>query len=171
MSKSFNKKVNTSNNPLPVIMYSTNNSFYSHIIKTLYQYYYSFIKPTPPFTGTFMEFGRFVWIHNEAAISQLYTSGFFGKGDLSRSEPTWLDRNLRQNTKSLEEITVERRRKRRNQASLEAVATNDDLLKPNEILEMTDNKNIESFQLDLYEAFFLIFATNSLSIQDTNQVK
>lgn len=169
MSKSFNKKHNDSS-PLPVIVYPTNN-FYSHIIKALLQCYYSFIKPKPQFTGTFMKFGRFVWIHNEASISKLYHSGSFGKGDLSRSEPTWLNRNIQQNKESLEEITVERRRKRRNQKLTASNTTNDDvLLKPNELLELTDYKNIETFQLDLYEAFFLIFATNSLMIKSTNQV-
>jgi tRNA-splicing endonuclease subunit Sen2 len=152
--------------PLPLTVYPS-DTYFNFVIKSLLQCYYSVIKPKPQFTGTFMEFGRFVWIQHGDSVRKLYHSGFFGKGDLSRSEPTWLSRNIQQNKDSLEEITFERRRKRRNQKLTE----NDNLLKPDEILNMTCYTDAENFQLDLYEAFFLAYALNSLSITSSSQVK
>lgn len=151
--------------PLPVAIYTANN-FYRYLIQSLLKCYYSIVKSKPQCTGTFIEFGRFVWIHNQSSINKLYTSGFFGKGDLSRSEPTWFDRNVQQNKSSLEDLTVERRRKRRNQE----LKLNDNMLTPEQVLQSTLHKDTEVFQLDLYESFFLVYATNSLSINSTNGV-
>lgn len=117
-------------------------------------------------TGTFIDFGRFVWIHDQLSITELFQSGSFGKGDLSRSEPTWLTRNIRQNKESLEELTVERRRKRRNQKE----TNNENNLKADQVLDLTLHKDVETFQLDLYEAFFLVYALNSLLIKNAHQV-
>lgn len=151
--------------PLPVAIHPSTN-LYDYLLQQLRKCYYAFIKPEPQFSGTFMEFGRFVWIHDRSSIHKLYKSGFFGKGDLSRSEPTWFHRNVQQNKVSLEELTVERRRKRRNME----IQTNDDTLKTNQILDFALNEDVETFHLDLYEAFFLLYATNSLSVTCTNGV-
>ncbi len=150
--------------PLPVIIYNANN-FYRYFIQSLYKCYYSIVKSEPQCVGTLMEFGRFVWIHIHSSVNKLYSSGFFGKGDLSRSEPTWFDRNVQQNKLSLEDLTVERRRKRRNQE-----LTNENMLTPEQVLHSTAQKDAETFQLDLYESFFLVYATNSLVIKNTNGV-
>lgn len=111
-----------------------------------------------------MAFGKFIWV--QKGQSQLYNQGFFGKGDLSRSGPTWLERTIEQNKNSLEEITVERRRKRRqkNNGSEAVVADNADTLTSNELLDATCHTDVENFQLDLYEAFFLAYALNALSV-------
>ncbi|KAI7888227.1 tRNA intron endonuclease, partial [Mucor mucedo] len=145
--------------PLPVKICDGN------IFQRLVKCYYSFIKPEPAMTGTFVEYGRFVWIHDQLSITELFQSGSFGKGDLSRSEPTWLIRNIQQNKESLEEITVERRRRRRNQK----VSNNENLLKADQVLDLTLHKDVETFQLDLYEAFFLVYALNSLLIKNAHQ--
>lgn len=164
----FFKPMNKSNRlnkqdltPLPVKICCKGNIFQS-----LLKCYYSIIKPKPLMTGTFMEFGRFVWIHDQLSITELFQSGSFGKGDLSRSEPTWLNRNIQQNKESLEEITVERRRRRRNQK----VTNNENILKSDQVLDLTLHKDFETFQLDLYEAFFLVYALNSLLIKNVHQV-
>ncbi|GAA5806254.1 tRNA intron endonuclease [Helicostylum pulchrum] len=158
MNKSFkNKKVLT---PLPVNIYNGNR-----LLRSLYKFYYSIFKSQPQITGTFLEFGRFVWIHDQSSITKLHQSGSFGKGDLSRSDPTWLERNIQQNKASLEEITVERRRKRRGKDQVD----NQNLMKPDQVLTSTNYSNVESFQLDLCEAFFLVYALNSLIIKSTNQ--
>lgn len=151
--------------PLPVAIHPSAD-IYNYLLQQLLRCYYAIVKPEPRFSGTFMEFGRFVWIQDRSSIHKLYKSGFFGKGDLSRSEPTWFNRNMQQNKVSLEELTVERRRKRRN-ANIEA---SDETLKPDQILDFARNQDVETFQLDLYEAFFLSYATNSLSLTSINGV-
>ncbi|KAI9358993.1 hypothetical protein BD770DRAFT_63071 [Pilaira anomala] len=165
MSKSFNKKVTI---PLPVSLYGG-----SKLLHGLIRLYYSVFLPQPKITGTFMEFGRFVWIHDQTWITKLHQSGSFGKGDLSRSDPTWLDRNIQQNKESLEEITIERRRRRRRGGGggggRNQEVDNENILKPEQLLVLTNYSNVETFQLDLYEAFFLVYALNSLRIKSTNQ--
>lgn len=42
----------------------------------------------------------------------------------------------------------------------------EDILTQNEILEWTQDMDFEKFHLDLFEAFFLIYAINAIEIQD-----
>ncbi|KAF9102955.1 tRNA splicing endonuclease subunit sen2, partial [Mortierella sp. AM989] len=55
--------------------------------------------------------GQCVWVTKREDMSTLFRQGFFGKGTLSRSEPTWKERNTTsaQGGISLEEITRQRR--------------------------------------------------------------
>ncbi|KAI8059143.1 tRNA intron endonuclease [Gongronella butleri] len=124
--------------------------------------------------GTFMDFGRFVWIHS-AHQEQLITQGFFGKGTLSRSVPTWHSR-LEQGSETRqalapEQVTAKRRTKRRAQkqqrAGMEVTTTNpEDVHTNDEMLAWTEGHNYEEFQLDLYETFFLIYALDVLDLED-----
>ncbi|CEP16377.1 hypothetical protein [Parasitella parasitica] len=109
-----------------------------------------------------MEFGKFVWV--QKGQGNLYGSGFFGKGDLSRSDPTWFTRTVEQNKNSLEEITVERRRKRRQKNINGEAAEEFDTFTSSELLDLTSHTDVENFQLDLYEAFFLVYALNALTV-------
>ena len=56
-------------------------------------------------------------VTDETAIRALWESGFFGKGSLSRSEPSWLDREKKRRgliaNETSEEITAQRRADRR----------------------------------------------------------
>ena len=60
---------------------------------------------------------RSVNVTDPKSIRALWESGFFGKGTLSRSEPTWLERERRRlgisTTETAEEITSRRREERR----------------------------------------------------------
>ncbi|TFL01912.1 hypothetical protein BDV98DRAFT_44343 [Pterulicium gracile] len=72
----------------------------------------------PHCTGVFDDATRSVWICNSHDSTILWRRGMFGKGDLSRSEPSWLARqtNLRnlQGTKlTSEEVTARRRAERK----------------------------------------------------------
>ncbi|KAG6813835.1 hypothetical protein H0H92_006779 [Tricholoma furcatifolium] len=72
----------------------------------------------PHCEGFFDPITRSVWISNAKDTMLLWRRGFFGKGDLSRSEPSWLARqiNLRKtggNQMTSEEITAKRRAERR----------------------------------------------------------
>ncbi|CAO3610858.1 unnamed protein product [Mucor fragilis] len=148
--------------PLPVKVYSS-ASLYDRLIQLFLQICSIKPSPEPSCIGIFMEFGKFIWV--QKGQDQFYKEGFFGKGDLSRSDPTWLKRTVEQNKNSLEEITVERRRKRRQKNSDHVVAAdNVDTLTSIELLDATWSKDVEHFQLDLYEAFFLAYAVNALSI-------
>lgn len=46
----------------------------------------------PQCIGTYVSETQSVWVTNERDTRVLWTRGFFGKGSLSRSEPTWADR-------------------------------------------------------------------------------
>src|SRR5258708_21535441 len=50
----------------------------------------------PQCIGTFDVRTRSVWVTNTRDIEILWRRGFFGKGNLSRSEPTWLNRRVNQ---------------------------------------------------------------------------
>ncbi|KDR67966.1 hypothetical protein GALMADRAFT_257484, partial [Galerina marginata CBS 339.88] len=72
----------------------------------------------PHCEGIFDPVTRSVWVSNQAHSLILWRRGFFGKGDLSRSEPSWLARqiNIRKSGgKQLtsEEITARRRAERK----------------------------------------------------------
>ncbi|KAF5338645.1 hypothetical protein D9611_012806 [Ephemerocybe angulata] len=72
----------------------------------------------PHCEGIFDPITRSVWITNMDHCMTLWRRGFFGKGDLSRSEPSWLARqmNLRKSAgKQLtsEEVTARRRAERK----------------------------------------------------------
>ncbi|TFK39402.1 hypothetical protein BDQ12DRAFT_55301 [Crucibulum laeve] len=72
----------------------------------------------PHCEGIFDPMTRSVWIENPAQALLLWRRGFFGKGDLSRSEPSWYTRqvNIRKmGGKQLtsEEVTAKRRAERK----------------------------------------------------------
>ncbi|KAI8328414.1 tRNA intron endonuclease [Blakeslea trispora] len=154
------------NKVLPVDVY-VSDTYYQQFFNYLVHVYYSITgAPKPQLKGTFMAFGQFVWVHQSTDASQLFLNGSFGKGSLSRSQPTWFKRTNEQNKKSLEEITAERRKKRRQK---NAEISEDGSLSSSELLDMADHQDLEKFQLDLFEAFFLVYGLNALSIQDSLQ--
>lgn len=67
--------------------------------------------------GYFSPETRSVHVTDETAIRALWESGFFGKGSLSRSEPSWLDREKKRKgliaNETSEEFTAQRRAERR----------------------------------------------------------
>ncbi|KAF8075083.1 hypothetical protein FPV67DRAFT_1407983 [Lyophyllum atratum] len=72
----------------------------------------------PHCEGIFDSTTRSVWVSNPKDTGLLWRRGFFGKGDLSRSEPSWLARqiNIRQTggkQMTSEEVTAKRRAERR----------------------------------------------------------
>ncbi|KAI9277478.1 hypothetical protein BY458DRAFT_107274 [Sporodiniella umbellata] len=145
--------------PLPIKVYPT-TTLIQKITKNLLSLYHYYIKG-PSYYGTFLEFGNFVWIDHDARHA-IYSAGFFGKGDLSRSEPTWYQRTLAQDKTALEEVTIERRKKRREKkvGHLESNAA-----EASQLLEMVA-RDPETLQLDPYEAYFLTFALGVLTIRD-----
>lgn len=73
--------------------------------------------PQQLYQGLFISETRSVHITDEKAIRALWEQGFFGKGSLSRSEPSWLDREKRRKgvrtSETSEEFTKRRREERR----------------------------------------------------------
>ncbi|KAF7370840.1 tRNA-splicing endonuclease subunit Sen2 [Mycena sanguinolenta] len=72
----------------------------------------------PQCQGIFDEATRSVWVSSRNDSTLLWRRGFFGKGDLSRSEPSWLERqiNARQaggKRLTSEEMTSKRRAERK----------------------------------------------------------
>ncbi|KAF7294483.1 Myosin motor domain-containing protein [Mycena kentingensis (nom. inval.)] len=74
---------------------------------------------TPQVHGIFDHATRSVWVVDRAEAFILWRRGFFGKGDLSRSEPSWMHRQVNarlaaaQNRQTAEEKTAKRRAERK----------------------------------------------------------
>lgn len=66
----------------------------------------------PHCEGIFDPTTRSVWVSDHAHSSILWRRGFFGKGDLSRSEPSWLSRqiNIRKSSGKRRSLVVSRLR-------------------------------------------------------------
>ncbi|KAI9771535.1 MAG: hypothetical protein M1839_002778 [Geoglossum umbratile] len=83
----------------------------------VYQLLFLSSHPNPHFKGIFSAETRSVHITEEATAKILWQQGFFGKGSLSRSEPTWLNREKRRKgllaKVTSEEITRKRREERK----------------------------------------------------------
>jgi tRNA-splicing endonuclease subunit Sen2 len=72
--------------------------------------------PEPIYIGLFTPDLRAVHVTDPRSIQALWKQGFYGKGSLSRSEPSWLDREKRRvgagADKTSEEVTRQRRKER-----------------------------------------------------------
>ncbi|KAI8099558.1 uncharacterized protein BX664DRAFT_289704 [Halteromyces radiatus] len=144
-----------------------------------------FSRPSRP-TGIYVDFGKFVWIQQED--HQLYQQGYFGKGTLSRSDPTWYSRLQQahsQQQMAPEQVTAARRKQRKQQRRMKAQGQSvsfsvnqpvdesesfvDDQRSLQQLADWTQMENQECFQLDLFEAFFLVYGIDVLDIQDKEQ--
>jgi tRNA-splicing endonuclease subunit Sen2 len=97
------------------------------LLQILYTYFFcrTPCQPSPSYVGFFNPATRSVHVVDARSIQAFWNSGFFGKGSLSRSEPTWISRRRRalgiigkDEDLTAEEIT-ERRRQERKQFKLE----------------------------------------------------
>lgn len=104
--------------PLPPLI--PHNPF--SIVQIVFAYLYQIVAPPsshpqPLFNAFMSPETRTVYVTNEQAIRALWERGFFGKGSLSRSEPSWLDRERRRAgldfSETSEEVTTRRREERR----------------------------------------------------------
>lgn len=111
--------------PLPVIIYPLpplipNNPF--SLLHIAFSFAYQLLAPPSSHPETLLQ-GMFspktnsVHVTDPAAIRYLWEKGFFGKGNLSRSEPSWLDRERTRHGikagQTSEEATKRRREERR----------------------------------------------------------
>lgn len=133
--------------------------------------------PEPTLEAFYDPLTQSVQVTDLASVLQLWQSGFYGKGNLSRSEPTWWVREQNRRGANLnyapEEITALRRKARivAKQAKAEGKVTNarvtvtasnagrDGVAKP-----WSDPENAEHLQLDPQETFFLLFALGTLRL-------
>jgi len=92
------------------------------LLQILYTYLFcrTPCQPVPAYTGFFNPATRSVHVVETRSIQAFWNSGFFGKGSLSRSEPTWISRRRRalgvigeNEDLTAEEITERRRQERR----------------------------------------------------------
>ncbi|KAI8145027.1 hypothetical protein BJV82DRAFT_577285 [Fennellomyces sp. T-0311] len=121
-----------------------------------------------PWSATLIEHASFVCLEHTADTDP-FQAGLFGKGSLSRSQPTWKSRVLDapdKDTVFLEHITEQRRQQKRNHDNATSSASG--LWSTEEIRTMVDNYDYEQIMLDFYEAFFLRYALNTLVIYDAS---
>lgn len=85
--------------PLPLILESSLNDSYLRkcTASFLGLFGYSITRISKPqLEGVLDTASRSVWIQNSSDAMLLWRRGFFGKGNLSRSEPSWLARQINQ---------------------------------------------------------------------------
>lgn len=92
------------------------------LLHILYAFFFCRVpcQPEPLYTGSFNPVTRSVHVTDVRSIQALWSNGFFGKGSLSRSEPTWISRRKRalgvlgkDEALTAEEITERRRKERK----------------------------------------------------------
>lgn len=125
MKNSWSKKIHeVYANPLPFDVQPLPSLILHNPVSVLY-FLYKFLFTGAPtqtrISGVYdpEDHTRSVKVLDEGAMLRLWEMGFFGKGSLSRSEPSWYGRTCRRlgldgGELSLEEITELRRQKRRN---------------------------------------------------------
>ncbi|KDQ61592.1 hypothetical protein JAAARDRAFT_122938 [Jaapia argillacea MUCL 33604] len=106
-------------NPLPLIFSPIEHTriWPSHILLGILGFSSSRIA-NPHCEGIFDAATRSVWVSNAEDSMTLWRRGFFGKGNLSRSEPSWLARRINarkiaENGLTAEEVTAKRRAERK----------------------------------------------------------
>lgn len=112
-------------NPLPLTIQAL-PPLIPHNPLSLLQIIYTYVfhrqscLPEPLYIAQFNESTRTVHVTDPRSILAFWNNGFFGKGSLSRSEPTWLPRRRRalgligkDEDLTAEELTERRRRERR----------------------------------------------------------
>lgn len=113
------------NNALPLAVYQL-PAFLPHnpisILRFAYAILSSFIKSTTSHprnlvAAYFCDYTRSIHVTDSTSIQLLWNSGFFGKGSLSRSEPTWIQHEQRRlglsDADASENVTRRRREERR----------------------------------------------------------
>lgn len=95
-------------NPLPLVFLQPETSRVASVLNLLGLSVPSI--SNPHCEGYFDTITRSVWVLKEKDSLTLWRRGFFGKGDLSRSEPSWLARqiNSRQNKAAGSECSSQR---------------------------------------------------------------
>ncbi|KAJ6261591.1 tRNA splicing endonuclease subunit sen2 [Drechslerella dactyloides] len=108
--------------PVPVALYHSPPLIPHNPLSLLHHLYLYLFPPVSShqtaYTGVFSPVTMSVEIRDPQAVLDLWQKGFWGKGSLSRSEPTWLNRELRRlgDTEvgaTSEEITRQRRDQRK----------------------------------------------------------
>lgn len=87
--------------PLPIILRDAYNPLLPtlpSLISHLYAFYVKRQRPQqhPLVQALYLPLSKSVWVVDPDQAWILWTQGFFGKGSLSRSEPTWLTRKVKQ---------------------------------------------------------------------------
>jgi tRNA-splicing endonuclease subunit Sen2 len=95
--------------PLPVLMPHNPLSIAAIVLSYLAQVLYPPTQPT--YNGYFSSATSSIHVTDPDTIRKLWEMGFFGRGNLSRSEPTWLE-NQKRHGATAEENTAKRRAER-----------------------------------------------------------
>lgn len=112
----------------------------AYVLSYLTQVLYPPSQPT--YNGYFSSATSSIHVTNDETIRKLWEMGFFGRGNLSRSEPTWLEHQKRQGS-TAEENTAKRRDERR-QVKLERARKEQEDIETrlNEEMRLGTNGNI-----------------------------
>jgi ATP-dependent Clp protease adapter protein ClpS len=78
--------------PLPITLANDSLTWTQYVVNALYNLIGWHHTNERQFNGEYSPEGGFICITDNSDIQELYRKGFFGKGNLSRSEPTWSQR-------------------------------------------------------------------------------
>ncbi|ETN44490.1 tRNA-intron endonuclease [Cyphellophora europaea CBS 101466] len=123
--------------PLPVLIPHNPISVVAYVLSYLTQVLYPPLQPT--YNGYFSSATSSIHVTDNDTIKKLWEMGFFGRGSLSRSEPTWLENQKRQGA-TAEENTAQRREQRR-QVKLERAKKEQEEIEKRLSEEMRTNSN------------------------------
>ncbi|KAG2180535.1 hypothetical protein INT44_003539 [Umbelopsis vinacea] len=169
--------------PLPITLANDSLTWTQYVVNALYNLIGWYHADDQHFSGEYSPEGGFIRITDNLDIQELYCKGFFGKGNLSRSEPTWSQRIAAEGSDSkqfLEHITEARRKQRKatrisklmntpplssspSQASQSEDGNNNEVPN-NHVNEILDTVFEEHLQLSLVEGFFLAYGLGCLTI-------
>ncbi|KAI8575334.1 hypothetical protein K450DRAFT_262265 [Umbelopsis ramanniana AG] len=172
--------------PLPIKLTNESVTWTQYVVNALYNLIGWYHTNDRQFNGEYLREGGCIRITDNLDIQELYCKGFFGKGNLSRSEPTWSQRIAAEGSDAkqfLENITEARRKQRRatrmsklntppltsspSQASQSEDCNNNEVR--NNYYEILDTVSEEHLQLSLVEGFFLAYGLGCLEIMNSEK--
>ncbi|CAO3692485.1 unnamed protein product [Umbelopsis ramanniana] len=176
------------NDPLPITLANDSLTWTQYVVNALCDLIGWHHTSDRQFHGEYSREGGFIRIKDSLDIQELYCKGFFGKGNLSRSEPTWSQRVAAEGSDSklfLENITDARRKQRRATRISKLTNTSPLTTSPSQVPQPEDSKNNEvsnnniyempdtvfeeHLQLSLVEGFFLSYGLGSLVILNSEK--
>jgi tRNA-splicing endonuclease subunit Sen2 len=87
--------------PLPITVANDSFTWTQYVLNALYTLIGWQSTEERHFKGDYSREGRCICISDKSNIQEIYCKGFFGKGNLSRSEPTWSQRVAAEGTGTL----------------------------------------------------------------------
>jgi tRNA-splicing endonuclease subunit Sen2 len=155
--------------PLPVLIPHNPLSLVAIVLSYLTQVLAPPVQPTS--NGYFSSATSSIHVTDHETIRKLWEMGFFGRGSLSRSEPTWLE-NQKKKGATAEENTAQRRNERRQQKLERAKKEQEEIeQRLNEEVNGTPHENILKTNSTDISGIGSVLEAASTTLQETSGEK